>query len=75
MEANNPSEIQAAINQLAIQLETMSARIIPQTLYTVAECAQILSLSEVTIRRQLKAGKLPHVRVGRSIRIDMSRVL
>jgi excisionase family DNA binding protein len=36
---------------------------------TVAEVAALLRLNQQTIRNWLDAGKLPHIRVGRRVRI------
>lgn len=35
--------------------------------YRVSEVASILSLSRETVRRLISQGKLPHIRVGKSI--------
>lgn len=40
------------------------------TLLTVKEAAAFLKLSPETIYRATKAGTLPHVRIGRSIRLS-----
>ena len=39
-------------------------------LLTVNEAAEVLSLTPTTIYRMTKAGTLPHVRIGRSIRFS-----
>lgn len=39
-------------------------------LLTVNEAAEVLSLTPTTIYRMTKAGALPHVRIGRSIRFS-----
>lgn len=36
---------------------------------TVAEAASVLRVSVRTLRRRLAAGKIPHIRVGRQVRI------
>jgi excisionase family DNA binding protein len=41
----------------------------PITLYTVAELAEILKVSEKTIRREIDRRKLPVVRVGINVRV------
>jgi excisionase family DNA binding protein len=43
-------------------------------LVTVAEAAIRLGVSEVTIRRHVRSGRLPYKRFGRSIRVDLSRL-
>lgn len=42
----------------------------PKRVYTVAEVAELLRVSERTVRRLIARGALRAVRVGRSIRID-----
>ncbi len=38
-----------------------------QKTISVADAAQILGLSKLTVRRQVKAGRLPAIRLGRKI--------
>lgn len=38
---------------------------------SVAEAARFVSLSERTIRRLIDEGKVPHIRIGASIRIPI----
>jgi excisionase family DNA binding protein len=38
-------------------------------LLTVGEAASILRISDRTLRRHLAGGKIPHIRVGRQVRI------
>ena len=42
---------------------------------TVAEAASVLRVSLRTLRRRLAAGEIPHVRVGRQVRIPRKVVL
>ncbi|GAA4552683.1 helix-turn-helix domain-containing protein [Amycolatopsis samaneae] len=39
---------------------------------SVREAAAHLSVSEVTVRRAIRAGQLPYVRIGRLVRISAS---
>ena len=41
----------------------------PQRLYSVTETAEILNVSEKTVRRMIEDGRLRHVTIGRLIRI------
>jgi excisionase family DNA binding protein len=41
-------------------------------LYTVAEVAEYLRVSQRTVRRMVKSGDLPAIRVGGSLRITES---
>lgn len=43
-------------------------------LLTVKQVAELLQLHEMTIRRYIKAGKLPAVRIGRNVRIPRQAV-
>ena len=43
-------------------------------LMTVKEAAAFLNLSPFTIYRAVEAGTLPHVRIGRSIRISQDAI-
>jgi excisionase family DNA binding protein len=46
-------------------------RALPPTLASLPEAANRLGVSLSTIRREVKRGTLPSVRVGRSVRIDL----
>jgi excisionase family DNA binding protein len=43
-------------------------------LYTIKEVMKILSVSQATIYRLMYAGKLPRVKIGKSVRIPASAV-
>ena len=42
----------------------------PEPLYTVAQAAEILNVSEKTVRRLIKKGQLRVIRIGGLLRID-----
>lgn len=42
--------------------------------YTIAEAAAILRVNPATVSRQCKAGQLPHVRIGRVVRIPAAEL-
>ena len=42
--------------------------------YTVDQTAGLLSVSTKTIRRLIKSGDIPHLRIGRSIRLGHKEV-
>ncbi len=44
----------------------------PPTAVTLPEAAQRLGVSVSTLRRRIRAGDLPVVRVGRAVRIDVA---
>jgi excisionase family DNA binding protein len=39
---------------------------------TIADAATYLSMSEVSIRRAIRQGTLPHIRLGRSVRVALT---
>ncbi|MET9264121.1 helix-turn-helix domain-containing protein [Amycolatopsis sp. NPDC004079] len=44
----------------------------PPAYVPISEAAARLSVSEVTIRRVIKSGQLPHVRFGRVVRVSIA---
>ncbi len=63
--------LHAEIARLVAQVEAMR-NAIPPTLVPVREAAQALGVSEITIRRRISAGRIPIVRIGRSVRVDLA---
>ena len=47
----------------------------PQSLLSVRNAAEYYHVSQQTVRRLIKAGKLKTYRVGRQIRIDMDELV
>jgi len=47
----------------------------PGAVYTLAEACEILQVSEATLRRWLKDGRLPSARIGRGYRFLGSQLL
>lgn len=47
----------------------------PNAVYTLAEVCQILRISDATMRRWLKSGKIRSARVGRAYRVLGSQIL
>jgi excisionase family DNA binding protein len=43
-------------------------------LYTVEQTADLLSVSTKTIRRLIKSGDIPHVRIGRAVRLNSQEI-
>ena len=70
-----PAELQALrsdVAQLGAAVEQLR-RALPPVLLSVSDAANALGVSTVTVRRMVRAGKLAHVRVGRSVKVDMTR--
>jgi excisionase family DNA binding protein len=62
--------LRTEISRLSAQVEAMR-RAIPPALVPVREAAQALGVSEATVRRRIRDGDMPTVRVGRSVRVDL----
>lgn len=65
------------IDELAAKVDvltTLVRRLQGPKLVCVAEAAATLGVSEVTVRRHVKTGKLPSKQVGRAVRVDLSRL-
>jgi excisionase family DNA binding protein len=48
-------------------------RALPPALLSVGDTARALNVAPITVRRMIREGKLAHVRVGRSLRVDLTR--
>lgn len=69
-----PSELaalRAEVAELRAEL-TAVRRALPPALVSVTVAAERLGVSVVTVRRMVKKGELPSVRVGGSIRVDLA---
>lgn len=66
--------LQAEVRDLREGLAEMAARLPAAELATVAEAARVTGLSQVTIRRRIKAGDLQATRLGRSVRVDLRQL-
>ncbi len=56
-------------------IDHLNLEIRPNAVYTLAEACQILRVSDATIRRWIKSGKIRYARVGRAYRILGSQLL
>jgi excisionase family DNA binding protein len=70
-----PVEMQALRSDVAQLRATVDQlrRALPPVLLSVHDAANALGVSTVTVRRMVRSGKLAHVRVGRSVKVDMTR--
>lgn len=70
-----PREIHALRLEVATLRESIESmrKALPPLLLSVAEAARALDISEVTVRRMVREGALAHVRIGRSLKIDLTR--
>jgi excisionase family DNA binding protein len=70
-----PAEMQALradVGQLRAVVDQLR-RALPPALLGVADAARALGVSTVTVRRMIRSGKLAHVRVGRCVKVDLTR--
>jgi excisionase family DNA binding protein len=70
-----PSEVQALradVAGLRAAIDQLR-RALPPALLSVTDAAKAMNVSPVTIRRMVRNGSLAHVRVGRSVRVDLTR--
>jgi excisionase family DNA binding protein len=54
---------------------TNELEILPNAVYTLAEVCEILQISDATMRRWLKTGKIRAARVGRAYRVLGNQLL
>ncbi len=59
------------VRRLTAEIE-MLRRALPPMLVPIREAAQMLRVSESTVRRHTRDGLLPVRRIGHSVRVDMS---
>jgi excisionase family DNA binding protein len=52
----------------------MSGPVLDRRLMTAAELAQLLGISLRTLRRHVKSGAIPSVRIGRLLRFDPMQI-
>lgn len=63
--------LRAELARLVAELGDLR-RSLPPTLAAVADAAERLGVSQSTIRRLVRTGEIPVVRVGRSVRVDLA---
>jgi excisionase family DNA binding protein len=63
-----------AFREIDRRLAAIETRMPPPKLLTVGEAAERLSVSVQTIRRWCRTGRIPYVRRGHELRIDLSKV-
>lgn len=65
------AEVEARLAEVRAAVEAVQTKL-PPALATSAQAAQALGVSVATVRRRVRDGQLPTVRVGRALRIDLS---
>lgn len=65
--------LQGQVETLTAVVKTL-ARQIPPPLVSVHEAAERLGVSVNTVRRRVKTGEIPCTRIGKVLRIDLSKV-
>ena len=61
------------LDELGAKLDAIAARL-PPALTSVSEAARRLGLSTPTVRRRIKSGELPTVRIGARVLVDLSAI-
>jgi excisionase family DNA binding protein len=64
----------ADLGRQVAQLRAQVSALTGPKLVSVREAADVLGVAEVTVRRHVRAGKLVSKRVGRAVRVDLSRL-
>jgi excisionase family DNA binding protein len=64
------TELRAELRELRAEVATLR-RALPPTLASIPEAAAHLGVSIATMRRRVRAGDVPSLRVGRSVRVDV----
>ena len=75
--ADLPAQVQAVIAEQREQraiLQQLVDTVPTSGLADVPTAAARLNLSEATIRRRIADGTLPTVRIGRAVRVDLSKI-
>lgn len=67
------ADLRRDVAHLMAAIERVEKRL-PSPLASVQQAAEVLGCSVPTIRRKVKAGEIPSVRVGRAIRVDLSKL-
>ena len=74
------NQVSAQLAELTIVVRDVQAAVralekrIPARLVSVKEAAETLGCSESTVWRKIKVGEIPHRRIGRTVRVDLSRL-
>ncbi len=74
--AKTPSRlanVERQLEDVAHRLEALRAALPPRRLVTIVEAAATLGISIPTARRWVRVGRLPSLRIGRTVRVDLSR--
>jgi excisionase family DNA binding protein len=67
------ASLERRVVELAALVHNMDTRL-PSKMLRVREAAEALGCSVPTVRRKIRAGELPSLRVGRSVRVDLSKL-
>lgn len=67
------AELTVAVRDVHAAVRALEKRI-PTRLVSVKEAAEMLGCSESTVWRKIKSGEIPHRRIGRAVRVDLSRL-
>jgi len=65
--------LQDQVEQLTVAIRSLE-RHLPAPLVSVHDAAERLGVSVNTVRRRVKSGHIPSTRIGKAVRIDLTKV-
>jgi excisionase family DNA binding protein len=65
--------LQDQVEQLTVAIRSLE-RHLPAPLVSVQDAAERLGVSVNTVRRRVKSGHIPSARIGKAVRIDLTKV-
>jgi excisionase family DNA binding protein len=65
--------LQDQVEQLTVAIRSLE-RHLPAPLVSVQDAAERLGVSVNTVRRRVKSGDIPCTRIGKAVRIDLTKV-
>lgn len=65
--------LQDQVEQLTVAIRSLE-RHLPAPLVSVQDAAERLGVSVNTVRRRVKSGHIPSTRIGKAVRIDLTKV-
>jgi excisionase family DNA binding protein len=62
----------AALEQQAREINEALRAMLPSTLYTVPEAARLFKVGVPTMRRWVRTGQVPSLKIGNVVRVDLT---
>jgi excisionase family DNA binding protein len=67
------ASLERRVVALSAEIQRMRSRL-PTPVVPVRQAAEVLGCSVPTVRRRIRLGEIPAVRVGRAVRVDLSKI-